>query len=52
MTTLGASGLPLQEHWRMMGAPEAVDGMLPLGISTAYIFASLQAYWPKVSRRH
>ena len=52
MSTRGASGLTLQGHWRMMGALEAVDGMLLFGISTAYIFALMQAYWPMLSRRH
>jgi hypothetical protein len=52
MATRGASGLVLQSHWRMMGALEAVDGMLLFGISTAYIFALMQAYWPMLSRRH
>ena len=35
-----------------MDALEAVDGMLLFGISTAYIFAWMQAYWPMLSRRH
>src|SRR4029077_18082252 len=52
MSTRGASGLTLQGHWRMMGALEAFDGMLLFGISTAYIFALMQAYWPLLSRRH
>jgi hypothetical protein len=52
MSTRGASGLVLQAHWRMMGALEAVDGMLLFGISTAYIFALMQAYWPMLARRH
>ncbi len=57
MTTRGASGLMLQPHWRMMGALEAAGGMLLFGISTAYIFAVMQAYWPMLSdlfltRRH
>ena len=42
MTTRGASGLMLQQHWQTMGALEAADGMLLLGISTAYIFAMMQ----------
>jgi hypothetical protein len=46
MTTRGPSGLMLQPHWQMMGALEAADGMLLFGISTAYIFASMQAWWP------
>jgi hypothetical protein len=45
MSTRGASGLVLQPHWRMMGALEAVDGMLLFGVSTAYIFAVMQAHW-------
>jgi hypothetical protein len=52
MSTRGASGLTLQGHWRMLGALEAADGMLLFGISTAYIFALMQAYWPMLSRRH
>ena len=52
MSTRGASGLTLQGHWRLMGALEAVDGMLLFGISTAYIFALMQSYWPLLSRRH
>jgi hypothetical protein len=39
----------LQQHWRMMGALEAADGMLLFGISTAYIFATMQVYWPMLS---
>lgn len=42
MTTRGASGLTLQQHWRMMGALEAADGMLLFGISTAFLFAVMQ----------
>jgi hypothetical protein len=52
ITTRGASGLMLQQHWRMMGALEAAAGMLLFGISTAYIFAMMQAYWPMLSRAY
>ena len=45
MTTRGASGLTLPPRWQMMGALEAVDGMLLFGVSTAYIFAVMQGYW-------
>jgi len=45
MSTRGASGLTLQRNWRVMGALEAVDGMLLFGVSAAYIFAAMQAYW-------
>ena len=42
MTTRGASGLVLQQHWRRMGALEAADGMLLFGVSTAFIVAVMQ----------
>jgi hypothetical protein len=36
-----------------MGALEAVDGMLLFGISTAYMFAVMQLYWPMLmTHRH
>ncbi len=49
MTTRGASGLTLERHWLTMGALEAAGGMLLFGISTAYIFAVMQLYWPMLS---
>lgn len=52
MSTRGASGLILEPHWRMMGALEAVDGMLLFGISTAYVFAVMQDYWSLMTRHH
>src|SRR5262245_23325787 len=45
MSTRGASGLTLQRPWRVMGALEAVDGMLLFGVSTAYLFSVMQTYW-------
>jgi hypothetical protein len=50
MSTRGASGLTLERHWKLMGALEAMDGMLLFGISTAFIFAMMQAYWPLMTR--
>src|SRR5215469_7065296 len=50
MSTLGGSGLTLERHWQLMGALEAMDGMLLFGISTAYMFAMMQAYWPLMTR--
>jgi len=45
MSTRGASGLTLHRPWQMMGGLEAIDGMLLFGVSTAYLFAVMQAYW-------
>ena len=45
IATRGASGVILQPHWQMMGALEAVDGMLLFGISTAFIFTVMLFYY-------
>ena len=45
MSTRGASGLTLQRPWHLMGALEAVDGMLLFGVSTAFLFSVMQEYW-------
>ena len=50
LSTRGASGLTIERHWQMMGALEATDGMLLFGISTAFIFTAIQAYWPMLSQ--
>jgi hypothetical protein len=50
ISTRGASGLMTEGQWRMMGALEATDGMLLFGISTAFIFAAMQVYWPIITR--
>jgi hypothetical protein len=50
MSSRGASGLTLERHWRPLGALEAMDGMLLFGISTAYIFTVMQAYWSLMTR--
>ena len=52
MTPRGASGLTLEPHWSLMGALEATDGMLLFGISTAFVFALMQAYWPILVEAH
>jgi len=45
ITTRGASGLVLQPHWQLLGALEAVNGVLLFGISTAFIFTVMQFYY-------
>src|SRR5499427_8857948 len=50
MSTRGASGLTLQRPWQMMGALEAVNGMLLFGISTAYVFAVMQVHWSMLAK--
>ena len=45
IATRGASGLTVQPHWQMLGALEAVNGVLLFGISTAFIFTVMQYYY-------
>jgi hypothetical protein len=49
MSTRGASGLTLQRHWQLMGALEAVNGMLLFGVSTAWLFTVGQWYWSMIA---
>jgi hypothetical protein len=51
MTTRGTPGLNLPWRWQMMGALQSVNGVLLFGISTAFLFAMVQAYWPMLSGR-
>jgi hypothetical protein len=46
ISTRGSSHVLLGTPWQIMGALEAVDGMLLFGISTAFIFAVMQNFWP------
>jgi hypothetical protein len=51
MTTFEIQGLALSSRWQMISALEAVNGVLLFGISTAFIFAVMQAYWLMLSQR-
>ena len=46
MTSYGNSNLNLPHDWQMMGALEALNGMLLFGLSTAFLFAMIQRVWP------
>jgi hypothetical protein len=50
MTTYGHANLFLEPHWQMMGALEALNGMLLFGLTTAFLFAMIQEVWPIRSR--
>ena len=51
MTTYGNSGFELKDHWRLMGALEALNGMLLFGLTTAFLFAMIEKLWPIGARR-
>ena len=45
MTAYGHASLDLERHWQLMGALEALNGMLLFGLSTAALFAIIQKVW-------
>jgi hypothetical protein len=53
MTTYGHANRYLKDQWQLMGALEALNGMLLFGLTTAFLFAMIQRVWPLGSReRH
>jgi hypothetical protein len=51
MTTYGHESVSLEAHWQMMGASEALNGMLLFGLTTAFLFAMIQEVWPRALRK-
>jgi MFS superfamily sulfate permease-like transporter len=46
MTTYGHANVFLAEHWQLMGALEALNGIILFGMTTAFLFATIQRVWP------
>jgi hypothetical protein len=44
MTTYG-SNLDLAPHWHLMGALEALNGIMLFGLTTAFLFSMIQEVW-------
>jgi hypothetical protein len=51
MTSYGRADVFLAKHWQLMGAIEALNGMMLFGLSTAFLFAVLREHWPTRLRR-
>ena len=45
MTTYGGSGTDLPDHWHLMGALEALNGIILFGLTTAFLFSMIQEVW-------
>jgi multisubunit Na+/H+ antiporter MnhF subunit len=43
ITSYGHASVSLQPHWQMMGALEALNGMILFGLTTAFLFAMIQS---------
>jgi hypothetical protein len=52
LTTYGHANIMLQPQWQLMGALEALNGILLFGLTTAFMFAMIQQVWPLGSRIH
>jgi len=50
ITTYGHSELFLSERWRLMGALEALNGIILIGLTTALMYGLIQRVWPVESR--
>jgi hypothetical protein len=50
ITTYGHSEVYLASHWRLMGALEALNGVILLGLTTAFMYGMIQRVWPVEKR--
>ena len=50
ITSYGHTNLVLAAHWQLMGALEALNGMILFGLTTALLYGMIQRVWP-VERR-
>jgi hypothetical protein len=46
ITSYGHTELVLAPHWRLMGALEALNGMLLFGLTTAFLYGHIRRVWP------
>ena len=47
ITAFGHTTLELAPHWQLMGAFEALNGLLLFGLTTAFLYGHLQRVWPR-----
>ena len=45
MTTYGHAELYLAPHWQLMGALEALNGLLLFGLTTAFLYGHVRRVW-------
>lgn len=46
ITAYGHAEVYLAPHWQLMGALEALNGLLLFGLTTAFLYAHVQRVWP------
>ena len=47
MTAFGHITFELADQWKLMGALEALNGLLLFGLTTAFLYGHLQRVWPR-----
>ena len=50
ITSYGHADVFLANDWRLLGAIEAVNGLILFGLTTAFFFAAIQNAWPARER--
>jgi hypothetical protein len=51
ITTYGHTDIFLAKHWQLMGALEALNGIMLFGLTTAFMYGMIQRVWPIERRR-
>jgi hypothetical protein len=46
ITSYGHADIFLVDRWKLLGAIEAVNGLILFGLTTAFLFAAIQQAWP------
>ena len=46
ITCYGHSNLFLEDHWKLLGAIEAMNGLIMFGVTTAFLFAAISEMRP------
>lgn len=49
MTAYGHEGVYLAPHWQLMGAVEALNGLILFGLTTAFLFTVIQKVLPQAT---
>lgn len=50
MTSYGHAEVYLRLHWQLMGALEALNGLILFGLTTAFLFTVMQKVWPRLDQ--
>ncbi len=46
ITSYGHDPILLADRWRLLGAIEAVNGLIVFGLTTAFLYAAIHEVWP------